>query len=379
MNTYGYELDFSWDHPWPRAPIPKNEEERLAELERYQILDTAPEERFNKLCRIACKEMKCPISAVSFIDKSKQWFKANSGLTQAAIPRDVALCAHTIMNPRNAVVVLDTTQDERFKNNPLVTRASSVKFYAAVPLVTPHGACIGSVFVFDVKTHTSCDTKLLQKIAAKVMKYLDERLKPASDVGPSTVPLPTQQTPLAPLTRSHSAEYRQPVPEPQPRGPPASVPPEKKQPTLERRMSGGSNVSNGYTQQPPAAPLKPQPRAQYQEPPRVQTPPQQQAIPQHQQQQLQRPESASALVPAVSPEPERSLSTNTVNPEGQMTNMGAMLMNLLARTTETQQQLAAQQGVMFETLGHHSEQLNSLSETLSHLEMRIDRTIKTKR
>ncbi|KAF0683269.1 Aste57867_24701 [Aphanomyces stellatus] len=378
MNTYGYELDFSWDHPWPRAPVPKNEDERLAELERYQILDTAPEERFNKLCRIACKEMKCPISAVSFIDKTKQWFKANSGLTQAAIPRDVALCAHTIMNPRNAVVVLDTTQDERFKNNPLVTRASSVKFYAAVPLVTARGACIGSVFVFDVKTHSSCDTKLLQKIAAKVMKYLDERLRPASEqsqsVGPTSAPIPAM--PQVPMARSASAEYRQPVPEPQPR---QTTP---VQPALERRMSAGAT---GYVQAPPqSAPIKPQPRAQFQEPPRSAMPQQQQ----QQQQQVPVPHPAaspvaandSALVPAANPsEAERSLSTNAVNPEGQMTNMGAMLMNLLARTTETQQQLAAQQGVMFETLGHHSEQLNSLSETLSHLEMRIDRTIKTKR
>ncbi|ETW03136.1 hypothetical protein H310_05558 [Aphanomyces invadans] len=363
--SFGYELDFSWDHPWPRAPVPKNEEERLADLEGYQILDTAPEEKFNKLCRIACKEMKCPISAVSFIDKSKQWFKANSGLTQAAIPRDVALCAHTIMNPRNAVVVLDTTTDERFKNNPLVTRASSVKFYAAVPLVTARGTCIGSVFVFDVKTHTSCDTKLLQKIAAKVMKYLDERLRPTAELSQSVGPPTLRPIVQQPLARSASTEYRQPVPEPQPRAPLPEPTTEKLPVAAERRLSGGNTYNPPAPISHPVAAIQPPPRAQFQEPQRSVPPP---------------PRAESALVPAAPTESaERSLSTNAVNPEGQMTNMGAMLMNLLARTTETQQQLAAQQGVMFETLGHHSEQLNSLSETLSNLEVRIDKTIRAKR
>ncbi|RHZ15887.1 hypothetical protein DYB37_002312 [Aphanomyces astaci] len=371
--SYGYELDFTWDHPWPRAPVPKNEDERLADLEGYHILDTAPEEKFNKLCRIACKEMKCPISAVSFIDKSKQWFKANSGLTQAAIPRDVALCAHTIMNPRNAVVVLDTTTDERFKNNPLVTRASSVKFYAAVPLVTARGTCIGSVFVFDVKTHTSCDTKLLQKIAAKVMKYLDERLRPTAELSQSDGPTALRPIVQQPLARSASAEYRQPAPEPQPR--PQSTEPsaEKLHVAAERRMSAGTSFAPPPPATQPVAPIQPPARAQFQEAPRsVQTPPPRTTP--------TTPSPESALVASGPTEStERSLSTNAVNPEGQMTNMGAMLMNLLARTTETQQQLAAQQGVMFETLGHHSEQLNSLSETLNNLETRIDKTIRTKR
>ncbi|OQR90354.1 hypothetical protein ACHHYP_05609 [Achlya hypogyna] len=346
VNSYGYDLDFSWDHPWPRAPVPKDEELRLAELERYQILDTPPEERFNKLCRIACKEMKCPISAVSFIDRTKQWFKANSGLTQAAIPRDVALCAHTIMNPRSAVVVLDTTSDERFKNNPLVTRASSVKFYAAVPLVTSRNVCIGSVFVFDVKTHTSCETKLLQKIAAKVMKYLDERL-----ANPDGVPTAPSPAPASSNRSSLPSASVQPAAEPQP-----------------NRMSAGSKPERRMSVDQPK-PLSPPTSAVAEKPAPASSPVA--AAPQ---------QNESALVPAApgAATDERSLATSAVSNNGEMTNMGAMLMNLLARTTETQQQLAAQQGVMFETLGHHSEQLNSLTETLTSLELRIDRTVKAK-
>jgi len=363
-HKYGYELDYGWDHPWPRAPIPVNEIERLEELRRYQVLDTPQEERYNKLCRIACKEMKCPIAAVSFIDKQRQWFKANSGLTQAAIPRDVALCAHTIMNPRTAVVVGDTTLDERFKNNPLVTRASSVKFYAGVPLVTSRGFCIGSVFVFDVKTHASCDTKLLQKIAAKVMKYLDEKLQASNDV-PVATPnpnvasaAPTSRPVVAPpvaTAKLPAAAKEQPQPEPQPK---AQTPIKTVSPAPNGVRS--SNIGAPAVVMVPPAPVPaPEPQAQADSP---------------------TPSDDNALVPSTPGQSqERSLST-AVNNDGQMTNMGAMLMNLLARTTETQQQLAAQQGVMFETLGHHSEQLTSLSETLSHLEMRIDKTVKpTKR
>ncbi|OQR88555.1 hypothetical protein THRCLA_10248 [Thraustotheca clavata] len=335
VTSYGYELDFSWDHPWPRAPVPKDEELRLTELERYQILDTPQEERFNKLCRIACKEMKCPISAVSFIDRTKQWFKANSGLTQAAIPRDVALCAHTIMNPRSAVVVLDTTADERFKNNPLVTRASSVKFYAAVPLVTSRNVCIGTVFVFDVKTHSSCETKLLQKIAAKVMKYLDERL-----TSPDAAAAPAAS---ATTHRSSLPSNAQPASEPQP----ARASEERHPSVDEPKTPSPPSVKAAPTSSPVGSAASSQ--------------------------------DESALVPAApGTSSEQTLATSAVGNNGEMTNMGAMLMNLLARTTETQQQLAAQQGVMFETLGHHSEQLNSLTETLTHLEMRIDRTVKAK-
>jgi hypothetical protein len=359
MTSYGYELDYSWDHPWPRAPIPKNENERIAELERYQILDTPPDERFNKLCRIACKEMKCPISAVSFIDKSKQWFKANSGLTQAAIPRDVALCSHTIMNPRSAVVVLDTAKDERFKNNPLVTRASSVKFYAAVPLVSKRGACIGSVFVFDVKTHSQCDTKLLQKIAAKVMRYLEEHIA----LDKVSAQVPATGSPVRSLsshtTYSKQPQQQQPMQEPQPMHDAANHKVKQSSPVVPKSE--------------PAVPMKTtqtQNGAVAPKPVQVVTPPPASAP------EASRNSSAALVPTAAAPvTQERSLSHSTMSPDGQMTNMGTMLMNLLARTTETQQQLAAQQGIMFETLGNHSEQLHSLSETLSYLEKRIDQTM----
>jgi len=340
-NKYGYPLNFDWKHPWPRAPMPKNEDDRLAELARYRILETEPDEKFDKLCRIACKEMKCPIAAVSFIDKQKQWFKANSGLTQRQIPRDVALCAHTIMHAKRALVVEDTSLDERFQHNPLVTRASAVRFYAGVPITTPNGFCIGSVFVFDVKGHHNVDAKILHKIAAKVLKYMDERLKNmaaanSSDlVEPALIPVST--TP-APASRSNSVPLK-----------PKTVSPPTSQGSMEQ--SAGETALREQ-QSAPAMPVKPEPAAE--------------PVPDSEATNAE----SGAIVQSA------PVTSTAIEAQGQgqggLGNMGSMLMNLLARTTETQQQLAAQQGVMFETLGEHSNQLDSLGQSMSKLEKRFE-------
>ncbi|CCI50368.1 unnamed protein product [Albugo candida] len=345
---YGYLLNYDWKHPWPRAPVPTHEEERLSELYRYNILDSESDEKFDKLCRIACKEMKCPIAAISFIDKQKQWFKANSGLTQKQIPRDVALCAHTIMHPKRPLIVEDTSTDERFKNNPLVTRASAVRFYAGVPITTPAGHCIGSVFVFDVKVHQNVDAKILLKIAAKVLKYMEERMKITSKGN-----APTQSEAESSLLRSDTNR-------------------------------GNECTTTGPTQ-----------NSQEQQPAGESTWRDQQTIPPETVQKPEttqsRPNTATATptgsVGGVSPIMQGSTLAQTENaitatPAGTLEvgaggnqglgNMGTMLMNLLARTTETQQQLAAQQGVMFETLGQHSQQLDALGHSMMKLEQRFE-------
>ncbi|KAK1941050.1 hypothetical protein P3T76_007756 [Phytophthora citrophthora] len=342
-SKYGYPLNFDWKHPWPRAPTPKNEDARLEELARYRILDSEPDEKFDKLCRIACKEMKCPIAAVSFIDKQKQWFKANSGLTQRQIPRDVALCAHTIMHAKRALVVEDTSLDERFQHNPLVTRASAVRFYAGVPITTPNGFCIGSVFVFDVKGHHNVDAKILHKIAAKVLKYMDERLKNMAAANGGALPEPAAPT----STGSSSSRSNS-----------NSTPPPKRK-TVSPPTSGNTEQPAGETalreQQPPPAPVKPEPVAE----------------------PMPNPDATSAESGAIVQAAQAAAATSTaIEAQGQgqggLGNMGSMLMNLLARTTETQQQLAAQQGVMFETLGEHSNQLDSLGQSMNNLEKRFE-------
>ena len=373
-SKYCYPLNYDWKHPWPRAPIPANEDARLAELLRYKILDSEPDEKFEKLCRIACKEMKCPIAAVSFLDKQKQWFKANSGLTQKQIPRDVALCAHTIMHPKRALIVEDTCADERFQHNPLVTRASAVRFYAGVPITSPNGFCIGSVFVFDVKTHENVDAKILHKIAAKVLKYMDERLKnlnangglPAASSVPATPDkmIPTSAT-AAPLS-SRSAPAPAPAPKPQSV---AAARPQSTTRSPSRDQPAGETSRREPTAYQAAAPVKAITAAGA-----AALPPAAPVVAATQQQQA--PVAAGALVrteTAVQPAQSTALEVGGAGGGAQgMGNMGAMLMNLLARTTETQQQLAAQQGVMFETLGQHSSQLEHLNHSMSHLEQRLE-------
>ncbi|DAZ99153.1 TPA: hypothetical protein N0F65_010237 [Lagenidium giganteum] len=336
-SKYGYALNYDWKHPWPRAPVPANEEERLQELARYNIIESEPDEKFDKLCRIACKEMKCPIAAISFVDKQKQWFKANSGLTQKQIPRDVALCAHTIMNPKRALVVEDTSLDERFQNNPLVTRASAVRFYAGVPITTPNGYCIGSVFVFDVKTHTNVDPKILHKIAAKVLKYMDERVKGA-----------------APAPRSGAAPAAQPAKE--------NVRPTSAQTPGEARREAQQPRATSSL---PAAPV----------PVKVATASPPAPVPAQANSGALVPAAASNVTSnelAVAPAQATSTAIEVGGQNQGLGNMGTMLMNLLARTTETQQQLAAQQGVMFETLGQHSQQLDNLNLSMEKLERKFE-------
>lgn len=346
-SRYGYPLNFDWKHPWPRAPVPANEDERLAELARYNIVDSEPDEKFDKLCRIACKEMKCPIAAVSFIDKQKQWFKANSGLTQKQIPRDVALCAHTIMHPKRALIVEDTSLDERFMNNPLVTRASAVRFYAGVPITTPSGFCIGSVFVFDVKSHQNVDAKILHKIAAKVLKYMEERFKASSgggggssfssNVSNSSAGSVGTKPSLARTASSEAIKLAPAVP----------VRPQMSQPA-------GETVMQHQVSPPPAA-IVAAPSAVVAATP-IATP----------------VVAQGAIVQAGAPASTSTAIEVGGQQQAGLGNMGTMLMNLLARTTETQQQLAAQQGVMFETLGQHSTQLDSLNTSMSSLEQKFE-------
>ncbi|MGG5819631.1 HWE histidine kinase domain-containing protein [Falsiroseomonas sp. HW251] len=126
------------------------ENERLAALRRYRILDTPDEEPFNRLAMLARDLFKTPIALVSFIDEQRQWFKARVGLEVQQTPREWAFCSHTIQGENDEVfVVRDASQDPRFVSNPLVTGAPFIRFYAAVPVRTPDGFQLGTVCVIS--------------------------------------------------------------------------------------------------------------------------------------------------------------------------------------------------------------------------------------
>src|ERR1700730_10113752 len=101
-------------------PIPENEPERLQALARYRILDSGPEPEYAEIARAAASVFQVPIGLVGFVDARRVWIKAASGTSVTEVPRDVALCSHTIVGS-DVVAVPDTAADPRFRNNPLVT------------------------------------------------------------------------------------------------------------------------------------------------------------------------------------------------------------------------------------------------------------------
>ncbi|MBN2261652.1 MAG: GAF domain-containing sensor histidine kinase [Prolixibacteraceae bacterium] len=131
--------------------IPNNEEERLSALYRYEILDTLPEDDLDSITRLASEICQTPISLISLIDAKRQWFKSHHGIESTETPRDVAFCAHAINTPNQAFIVPDSRIDDRFFDNPLVTGAPNVVFYAGIPLLSPEGFALGTLCIVDDK------------------------------------------------------------------------------------------------------------------------------------------------------------------------------------------------------------------------------------
>ncbi|UTW12240.1 PAS domain S-box protein [Marinobacterium rhizophilum] len=134
-----------------QAPeIPGNERHRLAALERLQILDTAPQERFDRLTRLAKKLFQVPIALVSLVDADRQWFKSRQGLDACETPRNISFCGHAILHD-SIFHVPDTHSDARFSDNPLVTLAPGIRMYAGAPLRAPDGLRVGTLCIIDDK------------------------------------------------------------------------------------------------------------------------------------------------------------------------------------------------------------------------------------
>jgi len=131
------------------APLPTNEPQRLQSLHALGILDTAPEERFDRLTRIARRFFRVPIALVSLVDADRQWFKSRNGLDQKELPREYSFCAHAILNAERVMVVRDAKTDERFRSNPLVTGSPEIRFYAGCPVKAPDGSALGTLCVID--------------------------------------------------------------------------------------------------------------------------------------------------------------------------------------------------------------------------------------
>lgn len=145
---------------------PSDELHRLATLRAYNILDTLPEERFDRLTRLARRLFNVPIALVSLVDMNRQWFKSCQGLEVHETPRDISFCGHAILG-NEIMEVPDAQEDVRFHDNPLVTGEPNIRFYAGCPLVVTDGVKLGTLCLIDtVPRHlTEEDRQLLTDLA----------------------------------------------------------------------------------------------------------------------------------------------------------------------------------------------------------------------
>ena len=129
---------------------PANEAERLSALEATELLDTAPEERFDRITRLAARMFDVPIALVSLVDRDRQWFKSCFGLGVRETGRDISFCGHAILG-KETFVVEDALGDDRFADNPLVTGDPHIRFYAGALLRDRSGYHIGTLCIIDKK------------------------------------------------------------------------------------------------------------------------------------------------------------------------------------------------------------------------------------
>ena len=155
---------------------PIDESSRLETLSRYDILDTPPEGEFDEVVALAAHLCAAPISAITLIDEHRQWFKAKVGLVLEETPRDIAFCAHTVLQ-REPLIITDARLDPRFADNPLVLYAPHLVFYAGFPLLSADGYAVGTLTVMDnvPRTLTADQRSAMQVLAHQVIARLELR------------------------------------------------------------------------------------------------------------------------------------------------------------------------------------------------------------
>jgi GAF domain-containing protein len=130
------------------APIPANDAERLQALRELLILDTPPEQRFDRLVAFAQAEFEVETVLISLVDENRQWFKAKQGLADCEMARDISFCGHAILQSE-ILLIEDARLDPRFADNPLVLGPPHVRFYAGAPLEPKPGLRIGTLCMLD--------------------------------------------------------------------------------------------------------------------------------------------------------------------------------------------------------------------------------------
>jgi GAF domain-containing protein len=159
---------------WLAAPLPADEDERLRTLRSLQVLDTEPEDRFDRYAELARQATSTPIALVTLVDEDRQWFKSRLGSDVVESHRDESFCAHAILGD-DVFQVPDVLLDPRFADNPAVTGPMRVRSYAGVPLVLADGTRVGTLCVADHRPRILDDDQLaeLRRLAAMVVAELE--------------------------------------------------------------------------------------------------------------------------------------------------------------------------------------------------------------
>jgi diguanylate cyclase (GGDEF)-like protein len=145
---------------------PENEQRRLQTLHSLKVLDTAPEERFDRLTRLAKHVFDVPVALVSLVDENRQWFKSSQGLDARETPRDISFCGHAILGD-SCFIIEDASEDTRFADNPLVTGPPFIRFYAGYPISYLDGSKLGTLCLIDQQPRSfdDHDRVILEDIA----------------------------------------------------------------------------------------------------------------------------------------------------------------------------------------------------------------------
>ena len=159
-------------------PVPDNEKKRIEALNNYYILDTELESEFDSLTKLASLACDVPISLITLLDENRQWFKSRHGINASETPRELAFCQYTIMDDE-LFEVEDTSKDQRFVNNLLVSEDPNIRFYAGMPLIDPSGYALGTLCVLDIQPNklTKNQIQILELLAEKAISLIVERRK----------------------------------------------------------------------------------------------------------------------------------------------------------------------------------------------------------
>lgn len=196
------------------APIPSDDQARLAELYRFDILDTLPEASFDRLTTLAAAIFEAPYSVITLVDKSRHWFKSAEGMPRGEISRQEGFCGYTILTD-DPLIVPDASKDPRFENDPAVTGPAAIRFYAGAPLIMSSGFRIGTLCIMDDKPRenglSEKEISILRHLANVAVKEIEQRGDSVADTSALTDELKNAQAAKDQFLQMLSHELRTPL------------------------------------------------------------------------------------------------------------------------------------------------------------------------